>query len=60
NPPPAVQNLDLPVRIYSGNSPDALTGFGGELGATIDVLTRDLDRIAQRLSAVAERLAPGS
>ena len=57
NPPPAVQNLDLPVRIYSGNSPDALTGFGGELGAAIDVLSRDIPDMRGRLDALAAGIA---
>ena len=57
NPPPAAPDLDLPVRIYSGTSPDPLTGFGGELGAVLDVLGRDLPDMRGRLDALAAGIA---
>jgi flagellar hook-associated protein 1 FlgK len=56
SPPPATPNLDLPVKLYLGNSPDALTNFGGELGATIDVLNEDIPDMRGRLDALASNI----
>ncbi|MEO7362832.1 MAG: flagellar hook-associated protein FlgK [Gemmatimonadaceae bacterium] len=56
NPPLAAPSPDVPVRIRLGNSVDALTPFGGQLKAMVDVVNKDIPELRKRLDAVASSL----
>lgn len=56
NPPPTTPLADIPVRIRLGNSPDAIRGFGGEMGAVVDFINTDIPSIRSRLDAFAAGL----
>ena len=56
NPPPTVLSADIPVKIRLGNSVDALTPFGGQLKAMVEVINKDIPDMRRRLDAVASSL----
>lgn len=56
NPPLAAPSPDVPVRIRLGNSVDALTPFGGQLKAMVDVINKDIPELRKRLDVVASSL----
>jgi len=56
NPAPAVPSPDIPIKIRLGNSVDALTPFGGQLRAMVDVVNKDIPEMRNRLDAIASSL----
>ena len=52
-PPPAVAQVDMPVSIRLGDSPDMLWPLGGELDAAIGVVNKQIPLLRSRLDAMA-------
>lgn len=55
--PPALVPADLPIQLRLGSSPDPLPPTGGQLGASIVVVNRDVPDMRAKLDALAAALA---